>query len=107
MSQGLASVFKELSSSPSDARAVVSYVIRFLFKYDWSVIMGVATFERRPLSGYLTKTRTSVASRVYPSKLNRTFFGGELKCYRIAGQVDFFSDSILSFTVFTKGIWRF
>lgn len=99
-------MFKELSSSQSDARAVVSYVIRFLFKYDWSVIMGVATFERRPLSGYLTKTRTSVASRVYPSKLNRTFFL-ELKCYRIAGEVDFFSDSsdsILRFTVFTKGI---
>lgn len=100
-------MFKELSSSQSDARAVVSYVIRFLFKYDWSVIMGVATFERRPLSGYLTKTRTSVASRVYPSKLNRTFFFFlELKCYRIAGQVDFFSDSIPRFAVFTKGIWR-
>lgn len=75
LSQSQAWVFKELSSSQSDAHAVVSYVIRFLFKYDWSVIMGVATFECRPLSGYLTKTRTSVASRVYPSKLNRTFFG--------------------------------
>lgn len=57
----------------------------------------------RPLSGYLTKTRTSVASRVCPSKLNRTFFG--VKWSRIAGQVDFLMTQLsVFFIAFTKGI---
>lgn len=37
--------FKELPSSQCDARAVILCVISFLFKYDWSVIVGVASFE--------------------------------------------------------------